>query len=259
MQHDVISNDWKGTRDVVASQLMESNLTDGDFVVLSEMTDTGWSMDLDHITGIQTVEWACELANTYGVWIQVGWADRLETRGKNCVTICSPIGEPVATYTKVFTCNPFGENKHFDTGSELVIVDLGEIRLCPMICYDVRFPELWRLAVVSGVNIFTVSSSWPRSRISHWRAMLKSRAIENQAFVVATNRIGKDEIAAWGGSSMIVSPHGDILNEGNEIENHTVSSNIDPKIAQSWRNEFPVLQDIQEDLLGKITVREIIA
>jgi omega-amidase len=259
VQHDVVSDDWQATRDAISKQLDDANLAYGDFVVLSEMTDTGWSTDLDNITGIGTVKWACTLAKTHNVWAQVGWADRVNGRGKNCVTICSPEGDPVATYTKVFTCNPFGENEHFDTGKELVVVDLGEIRVCPMICYDVRFPELWRPAAISGVDVFTVSSSWPHARITHWRALLTSRAIENQAFVVASNRVGKDTITTWGGSSMIISPQGELLGEGNETETKIISSGVDPKIARSWRDEFPVLLDVQEDLIGKITVREVMA
>ena len=139
------------------------------------------------------------------------------------------------------------------------MVDLGEIRVCPMICYDVRFPELWRPAAISGVDVFTVSSSWPRSRITHWRAMLASRAIENQAFVVASNRIGKDDIAMWGGSSMIITPQGDLLSESNETDTQIISSEVDPEIARSWQDEFPVLQDVQEDLIGRIRVRRITA
>ena len=224
VQHDVVSDDWQATRDAISKQLDDANLAYGDFVVLSEMTDTGWSTDLDNITGIGTVKWACTLAKTHNVWIQVGWADRVDGRGKIRATICSPEGDPVATYTKVFTCNPFGESEYFDTGNELVVVDLGEIKVCPMICYDVRFPELWRPAALSGVDVFTVSSSWPLSRISHWRTMLASRAIENQAFVVGSNRVGKDKIATWGGSSIIVSPHGEILGAGNETEIQIISS-----------------------------------
>ncbi len=259
VQHDVVPDDWRATRDAIAKQLDDADLADGDFAVLCEMSDTGWSMDLDHITGIGTVDWACELATTHNVWIQVGWVDRVDGRGKNCATICSPTGEPVATYTKVFTCNPFGEHEFFDTGKELVVVDLGEIKVCPMICYDVRFPELWRPAALFGVDAFTVSSSWPHTRISHWRALLTSRAIENQAFIVASNRVGKDNIAMWGGSSMIISPQGELLAGGNETESQIIASKVDPKIAQSWRDEFPVLQDVQEDLIGKIAVREVTA
>ena len=77
-----------------------------------------------------------------------------------------------------------------------------------MICYDLRFPELWRPAAIEGVDVFTISSSWPLARIRHWEGMLAGRAIENQAAIVASNRVGKDSIATWGGTSMIVSEHG---------------------------------------------------
>ena len=67
VQHDVVSDDWQASRDAIAKQLDDANLAEGDLVVLSEMTDTGWSMDLDHITGIGTVDWACTLANIHQV------------------------------------------------------------------------------------------------------------------------------------------------------------------------------------------------
>ncbi len=92
VQHDVIPNDYKGTRSNIEKQIEGSNPNRGDFIVLQEMTDTGWSMRIDEITGIDTVKWACGLSQQLGVWIQVGWADCVEGRGKNCVSICSPSG-----------------------------------------------------------------------------------------------------------------------------------------------------------------------
>ena len=167
--------------------------------------------------------------------------------------------EPIATYTKIFTCNPLGENDYYDGGEELVVVDLGEVKICPLICYDVRFPELWRPAAISGVDVFTVSSSWPKQRISHWHSLLIARALENQAFVVAANRVGEDAIATWGGNSLICTPLGELLAQGTNTEIETCSATIDSQLARSWRKEFPVFEDIQEELIGKIQVREITA
>ena len=259
VQHDVVPHDWKTNRLAIAQQIADANPTQGDFVLLSEMTDTGWSMELDKITGIETVQWACTLAKKHSIWIQVGWADRVGERGKNCVTICSPKGERVATYTKVFTFNPLNEDAYFDSGDEIVVVDLGGMKICPLICYDLRFPELWRPAAIEGVDVFTISSSWPHARIEHWRTLLVARAIENQAFVVGANRTGVDDIARWGGSSMIVSPHGDILDQATETETRTVNAQIDARVAQEWKVKFPVLKDVHLDLIGKITVRHVTA
>jgi len=257
MQYNATLHDWKANRLQVEQLMGEIEFVGSDFVVLQEMTDTGWSMKLDRITQIGTVEWACELAKKYNCWLQVGWADCESDRGKNCVVICSPNGDPVGTYTKVFTCNPMREDEHFDCGNELLIVDLGECSVCPLICYDLRFPELWRIAAVEGVDVFTVSSSWPEKRIAHWETLLKARAIENQAYVVAANRIGKDAISLWGGNSMIVSHMGETLCSGSSSEIEIISAIIDPSLAHQWRNEFKVLDDLRQEMLGTFKVTRI--
>jgi len=257
LQFNAILHDWKANRAEVERLISEINLTEGDFIVLQEMTDTGWSMKLDRIVGIRTVDWACTLSKKYNCWIQVGWADREGERGKNCVTICGPTGDSVGTYTKVFTCNPMRENEYFDAGNELLIVDLGELLVCPTICYDLRFPELWRIGALAGVDVFTVSSSWPQQRIAHWEILLRARAVENQAFVVATNRVGKDAISQWGGRSMIINHMGDVVCQGSELNTETISANIDAKYARQWQNEFKVLKDMRKEMIGSCKVTKI--
>ncbi|MBT4584303.1 MAG: hypothetical protein HOC93_04385 [Phycisphaerae bacterium] len=257
IQFDAILHDSAANRLEVERLIADIKLQEGDFIVLQEMTDTGWSMKLDRITNIGTVHWACELSKTYSCWIQVGWTALEGDRGKNCVSICSPNGESICTYAKVFTCNPMNENDYFCCGDEIFIVDLGEITVCPSICYDARFPELWRPAAAEGVDVFTVSSSWPHKRIAHWEMLLKARAIENQSYVVASNRIGKDAVSTWGGTSLIISHMGETLAKASETETETISAVIDPTLAHQWRNEFPAHEDIQKDLLGTIKVTKI--
>jgi len=259
LQHDVIQGDVQGTQLTIESQLTSANLDNGEYVVLQEMTVSGWSMDIHAVSDIGSVEWALGLATQYGVWLQVGWAKRKGDRGLNCVTICSPDGNIVATYEKLYTCNPFQENSTYDCGQELVIIEINGTRICPLICYDLRFPELWRLAALAGVDVFTVSSSWPLLRIDHWTSLLIARAIENQAYVVGANRIGSDAIATWGGHSMILSAKGEILAQCGDAEVATISSELDVVSSSSWREEFPVLDDIKAELLGSINVQQITA
>jgi len=113
--------------------------------------------------------------------------------------------------------------------------------------------------MLAGANIFTVSSSWPLSRIAHWRSLLVARAVENQAFVVATNRVGCDGTTRWGGTSIIVSPLGEVLAEGSQTATQTISADVDPQVALSLRETFPVLQDVRPDLIGKIKVQRVTA
>ena len=255
----MVQGDIQTTRTHVEALIQKANPSNGDFVVLQEMSDTGWSMDYKTLAKSSSVKWGCSLAKQFGVWLQIGWAGLDQGRGKNCISICSPEGAEVATYIKTFTCNPLEENKLYVSGSELIILHIGELRICPFICYDLRFPELWRLAAFEGVDVFTESSSWPRARIHHWKPLITARAIENQAFVVSANRSGKDQLAEWGGASLLVSPLGEILAEAPETGDHALSTTIDTNNARAWRNSFPAMEDIREELLGNIKVTHIFA
>jgi len=107
------------------------------------------------------------------------------------------------------------------------------------------------------VTVFTVSSSWPQRRIAHWEILLRARAVENQAFVVAANRVGKDAISLWGGKSMIISHMGDVICQGSQTETEIISAKIDAKLALRWQNEFQVHKDIRKELLGSCKVTKI--
>lgn len=259
IQHDVVPNDVLSTERNIESLMRQATINQGDFVILPEMTTTGFSMDIDVVSQGDAVKWGCNLAKQRGIWLQVGWANRCDKRAKNCVSICSPNGENIATYEKVFTCNPFGENELIDNGQELVIVEIEGRHICPLICYDLRFPELWRLATLAGADIFTNSANWPLKRIHSWTSLLVARAIENQAQVIGVNRVGEDDVANWGGSSLAVSEEGVILASANEVSEGCVSAHFDKSASENWRNDFQALQDTNLGLLGNIEVRHVSA
>ena len=257
IQHDVVPDNTTATENSIESLISQSQMSNGDFVVLPEMTTTGFSIDIDVVRQGDSVQWACNLASQHEIWVQVGWAKMHGNRASNCVSICSPHGNEIATYEKVFTCNPFGENQLIDKGDEIVIVDIEGRKICPLICYDLRFPELWRLATIAGAEIFTNSANWPLKRINSWTSLLVARAIENQAQVIGANRIGQDDVAIWGGSSIAVSEEGIIIASADEVSQECVSATFDKKPVDTWRNDFNALQDTDRSLLGNIQVRYI--
>ena len=257
IQHDVVPNDVLSTERNIESLMRQATINQGDFVILPEMTTTGFSMDIDVVSQGDAVKWGCTLANQRGIWLQVGWANRNGKRAKNCVTICSPDGNEVATYEKIFTCNPLGENQIIDKGHELLILDIEGRHICPLICYDLRFPELWRLATVSGADVFTNSANWPLKRIHSWTSLLVARALENQAQVIGANRVGEDTVAKWGGSSIALSEEGEILASADTVSESCISATFDKEGTQSWRHDFQALQDTDRNLLGNIKVRHI--
>lgn len=117
-----------------------------------------------------------------------------------------------------------------------------ELMVCPAICYDLRFPELFRAGLALGAQAYALGANWPAERAHHWRALIIARAIENQAFVFAVNRVGCDPALEYAGGSLIVSPMGDVLAEGDDTV-RVISAEISPGEVHAWREKFPAWRD----------------
>jgi predicted amidohydrolase len=143
----------------------------------------------------------------------------------------------------------FGEEgKHYAGGEGAVVVDVGGTRVGLSVCYDLRFPELYRR--MAGAEVVVVIANWPVAREGHWVTLLQARAIENQCYVVGCNRVGRDGGNTYGGRSLIVGPRGELVADGAAWE-HVVSGQVDVGSVHAWRAAFPALQDIRGDLLPK--------
>jgi predicted amidohydrolase len=252
--HEVSAN--RAAIDARFARLAAEGLRPGDFVVLPEMCETGWTSDaeaLRRVTG--TVDWLASLASRHGVWVQAGFGEVVDdTRVANSVAILAPSGERKALYRKNFL---FPSEQHaFVAGDEIVLVDLGEAVVCPLICYDLRFPELWRLAALAGAEVFTVSSAWPEVRHAHWRALLVARAVENQALVVACNRTGTDPTQRYAGGSTAITEVGERAFEADESQ-CALSHEFSRASLHAWRAKFGALRDARASLLGSIQVRRV--
>jgi omega-amidase len=241
----------------IETMLVDAEPPPGSFVVLPEMFDSGWTFDVDAATEGDSPGWAARIAARFQIHLQIGFGRRV-ARGPgaaNATVIAHPDGRLGAVYEKM---HPFGfteEPRHYAAGERLVLDRVGSFKIAPSICYDLRFPELYRHAALAGADLFTVIASWPAPRIAHWRAMLIARAIENQAFVIGVNRVGCDPEHDYGGESLIVSPQGEILAEAGS-ETAVISAEIDPQAASTWRTTFPALADHRLDLLNPIPETE---
>ncbi len=222
-----------------------------DFVLLPEMFDTGWTTDRAALSGGSTLHWLQATARTRQIWLQAGFAvQEPHSRFSNAAAIISPTGEVRAIYRKQFLFPGEREGEHgFVAGEELHIVDCGFAKVCPLVCYDLRFPELWRIAVAEGAEAFTIGASWPAQRHEHWRQLLLARAIENQAFVVAANRTGSDPVHRYGGGATIIDPMGQRLGESSDSDSHA-SGEFDRTQLDRLRAEFSALRDLNRSLLG---------
>ena len=247
--------DPEASHAMVEEAIDRASPPEGSFIVLPEMCDTGWCLDPEAVTPTTCVEWATHLARHHRVHLQIGFATRVARPpgAANAALIVHPDGSRSPVYEKV---HPFGftaEPEHYVAGDRVVIEKVGPFQVAPSICYDLRFPELHRLAVVAGAEILAIGANWPRTRAAHWRALVVARAIENQAFVIAVNRTGSDPSFDYGGGSLIVDPEGRILAEATDHP-MMLEAEIDRNTLDSWRDGFPALRDRRASLLGEIDV-----
>lgn len=117
------------------------------------------------------------------------------------------------------------------------------------ICYDLRFPELFRDAVKRGAQLITVQAAWPAIRIGHWTTLLKARAIENQVYIAAVNGVSSDNVASLplGGTSMIISPLGEVISMASGDKEEVIHASLDQASLRQYRRDFPVLKGIVQD------------
>jgi omega-amidase len=254
VQFDIAWEEKASNHARIEALLKQATVRPGDFVLLPELGDTGFSLDLGRIVDDRSAEWAAAMAKRSGTFLQHGFAGRGdEGMGRNIMGLFGPDGRGLGEYHKV---HPFGygrESAFYRGGDRLVLRKCGDATVCPLICYDLRFPELWRLAALSGAEVFTIGASWPSVRQNHWRSLLIARAIENQAYVVSVNRTGRDPNLAYSGGSMVVSPKGEIIVEAG-AEERVLSADVDVNAVRSWRKEFPALVDTKRSLLGEINI-----
>jgi predicted amidohydrolase len=148
-----------------------------------------------------------------------------------------------ARYRKIHPFSFADEQKYYSAGNETVITKYENHAIGLTICYDLRFPELYRLYAKERVSIMIDIANWPVKRIEHWKHLLKSRAIENQCFVIGVNRVGTDPFNEYNGYSGIFDPMGEeiILVEGRES---LITTEINLDAVENTRKSLPFLNDI---------------
>ncbi len=222
-------------------------------LVLPEMFSVGFSMNLAATAEEApqpTRTFLIELAAKYAIYVIGGIVSRaIDGRGLNQAVVISPTGAEITRYTKIHPFSFANENVHFDGGTEIVTFSTEEFTVAPFICYDLRFPEVFRHAVRAGANVLVVIANWPTKRSDHWLALLQARAIENLAYVIGVNRVGTGLDTEYSGRSLVIDPHGKILLDAGGTEK-LAEIEIDPKELTQYRKSFPALQDIRPGYLG---------
>lgn len=231
---------------------MEQIARNVDVVVLPELWTTGYDLarlgDIADENGEDAKTFLSSLARAYNVHIVGGSvAKKTERQITNTMYIVDRNGDVVCEYSKLHLFKLMDEHKHLQAGETTGIFSLDGVTGAGVICYDIRFPEWIRAHVLHGAEVLFVVAEWPLVRLHHWRTLLMARAIENQCYVVACNRAGKDPNNEFAGHSMIIDPWGNILAEGNEQET-VIVANIDINEVQDMRARIPIFADRRPDV-----------
>ena len=211
--------------------------------VLPEMFATGFSMDGRRIAqpeGGPTETFLRERAVGLGLHVLAGVAEAAEPLPANRALLVSPDGS-VRRYTKIHPFSFAGEEKVMRSGESVDTWEVEGVRVTPLVCYDLRFPEPFRLAA-SETDLYVVIASWPERRRHHWSLLLKARAVENLAYVAGVNRVGEGDGLRYLGDSALVGPWGETVVSAAEQEALLVAQ-VDPGAVAEARRRFPVLAD----------------
>jgi omega-amidase len=220
----------------------------GSLLVLPEMFSTGFSMDVPQqgeAPDGPSSAFLRELASQYGIATVGSFPLRCSKGGKglNRLLAFAPDGRQLARYDKIHPFTYGQEAEHYRGGHRLPLFDYNGWRVCPTICYDLRFPELYRRAVLEGgAELILVIANWPSRRSEHWKALLRARAIENQAVVVGVNRIGSDPLVGYSGDSLVIDALGQTLLALEESAGRQAVT-LDRAALLAWREQFPALRD----------------
>jgi predicted amidohydrolase len=136
----------------------------------------------------------------------------------------------------------FMEQGKFSRGEKINLFKIKNWNTAATICFDLRFPELYRDAVKAGARLITVQAAWPSARIAHWKTLLQARAIENQVYIAAVNCTSSD--GTYNGCSMIIDPKGEIIAQAETCSDEIVQGRIESAPQETYRKQFPVLRDL---------------
>lgn len=218
-----------------------------DLIVLPEMWNAAY--DLENLEshadedGERTITFLQSLARQGNVTIHGGSvAVRRGSNYYNTSYTVDATGEVIHVYDKMHLFQLMNEHHYLSPGTVADTFDIGETCFAAMTCYDLRFPELARHYALKGAHVLLVPAQWPTARLDHWRILLQARAIENQMYVVAVNRIGNDPANTFPGHSLIIDPWGTILYEGKDGEEVAITE-LDLGNVEEFRKKVPVFED----------------
>ncbi len=247
VQLDMAWEDKPANHQRVRELLAAAPIEPDGLIILPEMFETGFSMNLQITPQNESREGEKllrELAAQYQSAVLGGVAGPVcQGVSTNEAVAFAPDGTELVRYQKMRPFTLSGEDQNYPAGDEHRIFEWQGVKIAPFVCYDLRFPEVFRPAVRAGAELITLIACWPSKRSEHWVRLLQARAIENLAAVVGVNRAGEEPGLQFDGRSSAFDHMGNPLFEADERE-QVLTTTIDVEVLRSWREYFPALRDM---------------
>lgn len=242
-QLDLVWEDPQANRSKIDEWLKKIN-GKTDVVFLPEMFTTGFSMSAtvhaETMDG-ETIGWMKQKSAEHQVALCGSLMIADQGQYLNRLVFVEPSGV-VHTYDKRHLFTIGHEQQRYTKGTARIVFEYKGWRICPLICYDLRFPVWARNR--NDYDLLLYVANWPQSRADVWKTLLRARAIENQAFVAGVNRIGVDgNLVAYSGNSQLIGPRGNVISEITDHHKGIVTAGFSYSELQKFRTDFPVLND----------------
>lgn len=253
LQMDIAFGQPEKNRETVrqfVTQLAQGEKTD--VLVLPELWDTGYDLTrLDEIADPEGAQ-AKKLLSEAAIQLQsnVIGGSIAERSGKafyNTTYVFDRSGNVAGSYSKIHLFRLMNEEKYLTAGENPGLYILDGQNIASVICYDIRFPEWIRSLALRGAKVVFVCAQWPHPRLDHWRQLLIARAIENQIYIVACNRVGEGGGNTFCGHSLVVDPWGEVVAEGMQQE-QIIRAELDLSLVDEVRARIPVFEDRRSHL-----------
>ena len=219
---------------------------EADIVLLPELWASGFDLDQTQAYASSLDEGWFTRMRALAVDNRIGLGGSMieESQGGyyNTFVLYDKTGNLLGSYRKIHLFQKLQEHIHFSGGEKIVVADSPWGKIGLAICYDLRFPEIFRSCAVKGAQLILLVAEWPSRRIEHWKTLLQARAIENQCYIAAVNKVGTSQGAALGGNSAVVNPMGEFLTLGGENE-ELLLADLDLDEVSKIREWMPVFDD----------------
>jgi omega-amidase len=254
-QMAVVWEDPGATLNRARSWIQKAAETGASLVCFPEQFATGWDpsshacvqgMEGEIVTTLRT------LARKSGIAILGSLREQYRPLPRNTAIVVDSRGEVIARYAKCHPFTPGGEERHYCPGNEITIFRIDDLTFGLGICYDLRFPPLFRAYARRGVHAVIIPAAWPASRLRHWEILIRARAVDNRLYIIGVNTTGTTPVDTYRGDSIVVGPDGEVIARGGEGE-ELICAFLDPRHIEQVRNQPPFVEhDRREELYHEL-------